>query len=142
MTYQPSFQQETSTPVIDPALDHFGWLAAESRDGVPDGRVESGAEQPRRRVPDSDIIDVGPHPSRTAASEPVDVRDLALTAPKGSAPAAARNAGRARLNLTRPLLVLLILEVAVFGGNYLRKRYVESQVIVVPPAASERSVIT
>ena len=145
MTFQPRFPQETSTPVTDPALDQFGWLAAESRDGVLDlareQSIEPRAEQPRRRVPDCDIIDVGPL-SRTAPGERVDARDLALTAPKGSELAAARTAGSDLLNLARPLLALLILELAVFGGNYLSKRYAESQVIVVPPTATDRSVIT
>ena len=70
-----------------------------------------------------------------------DGQDTGLALKKGSDPVAARRAAR-RGNMTGPLLALLILELAAFGGNYLRKRYVESQVIVVPPPATDRSIIT
>jgi hypothetical protein len=142
MTYQPSFAKETSTPVAASDVTELGWLASESaarsreishdRTGAPNG------EPPRRRVPDCDIINIGAR--RTGVVAAVAAVQNLFSALKGSGDASA-GAVRRR-NLTGPLLALLILELAGFGGNYLRKRYVESQVIVVPATGTDRSVIT
>jgi hypothetical protein len=100
-------------------------------------RTGRDREPPRRRVPDRDIVYVGaaaPHP----ADDIIDVRELAPAPP----PAQKSKNAKRRGNLTRPLLVLLLLEVAVFGAIHLRKRLAEAHVIVVPATADERSVIT
>ena len=101
------------------------------RDGARREGAEPTPEQPRRRVPDSDIIYVGPRPARSAAPEPVD-----------SGPPVSQEPPARRRNLVPPLLALLIFEIVVSGGIYARNRYAEAQVIVVPATTSERSVIT
>ena len=144
MTYQPSFAKETSTPVAASDVTELGWLTSEStarsressqgRTGAPNG------EPPRRRVPDSDIINIGARRTGAVAANVAAVQKV-FSALEGPDPAAARRTAPPR-NMTGPLLALLILELAAFGGNYLRKVYVESQVIIVPPTATDRSVIT
>jgi hypothetical protein len=141
MTYQSSFAKETGTPVAA-ELTALGWLTGESGDsprGISRGAGGRTGEQPRRRVPDRDIVEVGARPTGVLAGEMADPPNTGL-ATNSSEPTATAGAMRRR-NLTGPLLALLILELAGFGGNYLRKLYVESQVIVVPPTASERSMI-
>lgn len=143
MNYQPSFSKGASE-VLDPSLDPLGWLARAPLNGA---RLESGApdrtgaepkrEPPRRRVPDCDIIYVGPRPSEVVVCEPVDVRDLAFVAP-----ASTQSVLAARHSLAPLLFTLLILEIVVSGGIYFSKRYAESQVIFIPVPISERSVIT
>jgi hypothetical protein len=144
MTYQPSFVKETSTPVAVSDVTELGWLGSESavnsREISHDGRGGPNGEPPRRRVPDCDIIDIGARRTGVVVADSAGVRNV-FSAPKGSDLANSAGAVRRR-NLTGPLLALLILELAGYGGNYLRKRYVESQVIVVPATATDRSVIT
>jgi hypothetical protein len=99
-------------------------------------RGGSRREPPRRRVPDCDIVYVG------AAPPPADIVDVLDLAP---APASEKKSGRkakARRNLTRPLLVLLLLEVAIVGVMHVRKRMADAHVIVVPVSLDKRSVIT
>jgi hypothetical protein len=43
---------------------------------------------------------------------------------------------------TKPLIALLILQIAIAGGLHLRKRLTEAQVIVVPAPSDGRVVIT
>ena len=144
MTYQPSFAKETSTPVAASEMTEFGWLASESaassREISHEGAGPPNGEPPRRRVPDCDIINVGARRSGWVAARVACVRN-GFSALEGSGPATSAGAVRRR-NLTGPLVALLILELAGFGGNYLRKRYAESQVIIVPATGSDRSVIT
>jgi hypothetical protein len=144
MTYQPSFAKETSTPVAASDATELGWLASDSagssREISNDGAGPPDGEPPRRRVPDCDIINIGARRSGVVAAEAATARNV-FSALKGSDPANSTGAVQ-RCNLTGVLVALLILELAGFGGNYLRKRYVESQVIVVPPTATDRSVIT
>jgi hypothetical protein len=94
-----------------------------------------GREPPRKRVPDCDIVYVGAAPP-APPEDIVDVRDLAPVEKKS------RKKAKGRRNLTRPLLVLLLLEVAAFGVMHFRKRLTDAQVIVVPASVNERSVIT
>jgi hypothetical protein len=124
--------------------DEASTRAPRSRDGDASkgNKGEPKPEPPRRRVPDSDIIDVGPRPTRTAASEPVDVRDLLAIPAKGPLPPAAVPDAFARHKFMKPLLAFLVLEIFVSAGIYFGKRYAESQVIVVPATPSARSVIT
>jgi hypothetical protein len=110
MNCQPSFTG--GVPLAGPVLE--GW-----------------PERPRRRVPERDIVYVGPSRPEAGADEPVDVRNLAVAA-----------ASRSRHNYTRPLLALLAIEIAALGALYFSKRYAESQVIVVPVPTNERAVIT
>ena len=150
MNYQPRFSMVTGAAVD--LTGKLGWPAAreggELRSRVPrlDGRdvaikrAEAISGQPRRRVPECDIIYVGPRSSLHPASEPVDVRDLVFAA-RAAPPAGAPRTSPAR-NLTRPLVALLVLEIALASGIYFGKRYAPSHVIVVPPATSEHSVIT
>jgi hypothetical protein len=144
MTYQPSFAKETSTPVAASDVTELGWLASESaarsRESSHDSTGAPNGDPPRRRVPDCDIINIGARRTGVVAADAPAVQDV-VSAPEGSGPANAAGAVRRR-SLTGPLLALLILELAGYGGNYLRKRYVESQVIVVPATATDRSVIT
>jgi hypothetical protein len=98
-------------------------------------RGGSRGEPPHRRVPDCDIVYVGSAPP---PEDIVDVRDLAPIA----AIEKKSTKKKARRNLSRPLVVILLLEVAVFGAMHFRKRLTETQVIVVPVSADERSVIT
>src|SRR5215213_9267289 len=143
MTYQPSFAKETSTPVAASDVTELGWLARESRarsrEISDDATGPPNGEPPRRRVPDCDIINIGARRIGVVAADVAAVQNV-FSALEGSGPASA-GAVRRR-NLTGPLLALLILELAGFGGNYLRKRYVESQVIIVPATGTDRSVIT
>jgi hypothetical protein len=144
MTYQPSFAKETSTPVAASDVTELGWLASESRvrsrEISDDATAAPNGEPPRRRVPDCDIINIGARRTGVVAADVAAVQNV-VSALEGSGPATSAGAVRRR-NLTGPLLALLILELAGFGGNYLRKRYVESQVIVVPATGTDRSVIT
>ena len=107
---------------------------------VPIKRAEVRSGQPRRRVPERDIIYVGPRSGIRPASKPVDVRDFALTA--RAAPLAGAPGTSPARNLTRPLVALLVLEIVVATGIYFGKRYAQSHVIVAPPATNEHSVIT
>ncbi len=118
------------------AVDFTGLLG---KPAVIEG-AETKSGQPRRRVPARDIVYVGPRVALRSPSEPVDVRDLAFT-PRAASLAVAPGASPRR-NLTRPLLALLVLEIAVASGLYFGKRYAEAHVIVVPAATSEHSVIT
>lgn len=124
--------------------DEASTRAPRFRDGEPakGNKGEPKPEPPRRRVPDSDIIDVGPRPTRTASSEPVDVRDLFPVQAKGPIPPAAMPDAFGRHKFMKPLLAFLVLEIVVSAGIYFGKRYAESQVIVVPATSSGRSVIT
>jgi hypothetical protein len=103
-----------------------------------DPEPASRPEPPRRRIPDCDIIDVG---RRAAAAEVVDVLDLV---PPGLAAAflAKRDDVSGPGDMTRPLLALLALAIAVVGGIHLSKRLTASQVIVVPTTLNENTVIT
>jgi hypothetical protein len=120
MNCQPSFRTG-GVPVAGPALDGLGG-------------------PPRRRVPDCDIVDVGPSPPAARPDDPVDVADLAFEPTSGAAgvPAGPPN----RRSYMKALLTLLILQIAVAGGLHLRKRLAEAQVIVVPATTDERVVIT
>jgi hypothetical protein len=46
------------------------------------------------------------------------------------------------VTLRQVLIVLLTLALSALGGIYVGKRYAQSHVIVVPPPASDHSVIT
>ena len=111
----------------------------EERDSARDEQGEPKPDQPRRRVPDADIIYVGPRPGRIPAPEPVDVRDLAFTP---DALAGTQGPSNGRRSLVPVLLALLIFEIVLSGGIYVGKRYAEAQVIVVPATTSERTIIT
>jgi hypothetical protein len=140
MNCQPSFRTG-SLPVVGPALDGLGAWVPDARGASAGGRggeAEPKREPPRRRVPDCDIIDVGARPA-ARPGDPAGPRDLACE------PLAARSAAPAspeRRSYAKPLLALLILQIAVVGGLHLRKRLAEAQVIVVPTTANERTVIT
>lgn len=112
----------------------------QDRDRAGDEQGEPKPDQPRRRVPDRDIIYVGPH--RNSASEPVDVRDLAFLPQRPVPQAALQNSPAGRRSLVPVLLALLVFEIVVSGGIYASKRYAEAQVIVVPATTSEDSLIT
>jgi hypothetical protein len=138
MNCQPSFTTG-SLPLVGPALHELGWM----QDGLPDRRASATPaarrERPQRRVPDRDIVHVGPRARAPRLDEPVDVRDLAFVEAE-AIPAPAASIGRRRY--AKPLLALAILQIAAVGGLYLNKRYAESQVIVIPATVNERSVIT
>jgi hypothetical protein len=138
MNYQPSFQGTGAT--LDPVTEGLDGPRDLLTD-QPRGRDGSG-QPPRRRVPDCDIIYVGPA-SRGTIDDPIDVRELAFKLPARPAGSAATQAPPAGRRSWAPwLAALLALELAAWGGVYLGKRYADSQVIVVPTTASERSVIT
>ena len=124
-------------PVAGPALDGLGGPASDALGAECAGNTGG---PPRRRVPDRDIIDVGPSPPAARPDDPVDVADLAFEPARGAAgvPAGPPN----RRSYTKALLTLLILQIAVAGGLHLRKRLAEAQVIVVPATTDERVVIT
>ena len=136
MNCQPSFRAG-GVPVAGPALDGLGRPASGALGA---GCAGNTGGPPRRRVPDCDIVDVGPLPPAPRPDDPVDVADLAFEPARGVAgvPAGPTN----RRPYTKALLTLLILEIAVAGGLHLRKRLVEAQVIVVPATIDERAVIT
>jgi hypothetical protein len=142
MNCQPSFRTG-SVPLVGPVRNELGlpWPAAQ--DGIPDRHAGNAAgpkrQRPHRRVPDCDIVDVGARARAIRDDEPVDVRDLAFIDGKASA---VRPSVPGRRSYTKLLLALLILQVTVVGGLYLKKRYAESQVIVIPATVNERSVIT
>jgi hypothetical protein len=123
--------------------DEASTRAPRSEDGeaAKGNKGEPKPEPPRRRVPDSDIIDVGPRPTRTA-SEALDVRDLFPVPAKAPLLPSAVPDAFGRHRFMKPLLAFLVLEIVVSAGIYFGKRYAEAQVIVVPATPSGRSVIT
>jgi hypothetical protein len=130
MNCQPSFRTG-SIPVVGPALDDFG--------GPAFGGRQAGGE-PRRRVPDRDIIDVGVSRPAARTDDPVDVADLAIAPARGATGLPVDPP--TRRSYTKALLTLLILQIAVAGGLHLRKRFAEAHVIVVPATTDEGTVIT
>ena len=104
---------------------------------------DSKTGQPRRRIPDRDIIDVGSRPGRLARHAWLALRNLVMSMQQGIATrAAARNGAPLRRNLMRSLLVLMVIEIAVSAGIYVSRRFTEAKVIVVPAPNNEHSVIT
>jgi hypothetical protein len=105
--------------------------------------VEAGrdGQKPDRRVPDCDIVDIGARRA-TWRDEPVDVLDLAVAKADGAGVRLPTQRAKTTRSYTKALLVFLILQTAAAGGFYLKKRYVETQVIVIPATVNERAVIT
>ena len=154
MNYRPSFSQGAGAEPLGLALAERGWLAparsdpdlhalrfrAEHPPGATSDPITPRREGRRGRVPDRDIINVGPRPDRLSASAPADVRDLAVSPTPDAALVTKTAVGRGRL--TRLLLTLLAVEIVVCGGIYFGKRLAAPHVIFVPAASSDRSVIT
>jgi hypothetical protein len=140
MNCQPSFATG-SVPLVGPALDDLGWLGPALRDGILE-EAGRGGHEPRRRVPDCDIVDIGARPRAARRDEPVDVLDLALGKGQAAAVRLPAPGASTRGTYTKALLAFLILQIAAAGGFYLKKRYVETQVIVIPATVNERAVIT
>ena len=135
MNCQPSFVTG-SVPLVGPALDGLGWLGPAVRDGTRDGApAATNAQEPHRRVPDCDIVDVGCRARATRRDEALDVLDLTVGKAEATASASSRK-------YTKALLAFLILQITAAGGLYLKKRYAETQVIVIPATINERAVIT
>jgi hypothetical protein len=146
MNCQPSFARG-SVPLGSTALDEFGLLPPAAQDGIlakATDRVPAGPEgrKPHRRVPDCDIIDVGRRPRPPWRDEPVDVLDLVVSQGEGAVRLPGPGASVARRHYTKALVALLILQVTALSGFYLKKRYAETQVIVIPATVNERAVIT
>src|SRR5688572_8796857 len=114
MNCQPSLARG-SVPLGSTALDEFGLPRPAVHDGIRDGArrgTAAGPEgrKPYRRVPDCDIVDVGPRARATWHDEPVDVRDLVVS-----------KASTTRRNYTKALVALLILQITALSGFYLKK---------------------
>jgi hypothetical protein len=139
MNCQPSFTTG-AVPIVGPPLGGFGWAPDTLAHGPELEAVAPKTPGPQRRVPDCDIVEVGRGRTTASGGEPIDVRDLAFSDPAGSdVRPGARFAGG---KYVKPLLALLILQITVVGGFYLKKRYAEAQVIVIPATDNERAVIT
>ena len=135
MNCQPSFATG-SVPLVGSALDELGWLGSAVQGGTLDGApTATNGQKPDRRVPDCDIVEVGPRARAARRDEPVDVLDLAVCKAEAAA-------STSRRKYTKALLAVLILQITAVGGFYLKKRYVETQVIVIPATVNERAVIT
>jgi hypothetical protein len=138
MNCQPSFRTG-SIPIVGLAVDDLGWAWT-------DGGVDASGprrERPQRRVPDRDIIHVGRARLASRRDEPVDVRDLAYADAGSIDPRPPAQAARTDpRRYTKFLVALLILEITTVGGLYLKHRYAETQVILIPATVNERAVIT
>ncbi len=146
MNCQPSFARG-SVPLGSTAFDEFGLLRLAAQDGILDEAADRALAGPEgrksdRRVPDCDIIDVGRRPRAPWRDEPVDVLDLAVSQIQGAVRLPEPGASVARRNYTKALVALLILQITTLSGFYLKKRYAETQVIVIPATVNERAVIT
>ena len=103
---------------------------------------EGRPEQPQRRVPDCDIVEVG-RPEAGSETEPLDLGEIALPGPfRRETLARANKRAADRRSLIRPLTALLVLGLGLLGALYVGKRYTDWHVIVVPAPTNERSVIT
>jgi hypothetical protein len=138
MNCQPSFATG-SIPLVGPALDELGWLRPAVQGGIL-AEAGRGGHEPRRRVPDCDIVDIGARPRAAWRDESVDVLDLTIG--KAQASSVRVPEQRAKTTRTKALLAFLIFQITAAGGFYLKKRYVETQVIVIPATVNERAVIT
>ena len=139
MNCQPSFATG-SVPLVGPALDDLGWLGPAVQGGIL-AEAGPGGQKPDRRVPDCDIVDIGARRA-TWRDEPVDVLDLAVAKADGAGVRLPTQRAKTTRTYTKALLAFLILQIAAAGGFYLKKRYVETQVIVIPATVNERAVIT
>jgi len=139
MNCQPSFATG-NVPLVGPALDDLRWVGPAVQGGIL-AEAGRGGQKPDRRVPDCDIVDIGPR-GATWRDEPVDVLDLAVCKADGAAVRLPAPRASTRGTYTKALLAFLILQIAAAGGFYLKKRYVETQVIVIPATVNERAVIT
>jgi hypothetical protein len=101
--------------------------------------VQDRPEQ--RRVPDCDIVEIGPAPGSEAEPLHLGESDRAKPVRRGTL-ALVKTPPSERRDLTRLLTALLILELGFFGALYMGQRYAEAQVIVVPATADDRSVLT
>lgn len=117
---------------------------ADAPSGNHDGNaMDPSPEQPRRRVPDGDIVDVGPCGVPIWRGKAISMSPSLWAQAISRTPPTNAKGPMARRSFARPLLALLVLEFAVLGGIYVKKRYADSQVIVVPaPLHHGRSVIT
>jgi hypothetical protein len=142
---RPRERSRIGAPVGEQPVNSADQLIAQFRatsDSVPTVEAAPKPQPPRRRVPDCDIVYVGPGLARMAADDPIEVRDLAFAPQQGTQGATKPDTIVGGWNLRRSLIALLAIEILVTGGMYLRQRYAESHVIVVPAATDERSVIT
>jgi hypothetical protein len=140
MNCQPSFATG-SVPLVGPALDDLGWVGPAVQGGIL-AEAGPGGQKPDRRVPDCDIVDIGARPRAAWRDEPVDVLDLAVGKAQAAAVRLPEQRAKTTRTYTKALLAFLIFQITAAGGFYLKKRYVETQVIVIPATVNERAVIT
>ncbi len=105
-------------------------------------REPSSEGRPEQRpLPDCDPVEIGFTPG--SGAEPLHLRESDLAKPvRRETLARVDEVPSERRDRTRLLTALLILELGFFGALYVGRRYADAQVIVVPPPANERSVIT
>jgi hypothetical protein len=103
------------------------------------GSLGSGKQPPQRRIPAEDIVFIG---GPREADAPLDLAELA-SAPE-NAPASHNDAVPRNSSLPprHRAFLALALGFAILGAVHVVKRQAKAQVIVVPAAADERSVIT
>jgi hypothetical protein len=158
MNCEPSFRRrDGGIAVLDADSSRFGWVSGDlsellgtpSLDEVPDARRGAAPAkptpdlrpEPQRRVPDRDIIYVGPRLDRPA-DEPLDLAEVAVRRLRSMPLLGVTGRSPVRGSLIRPLLALLVVELTVLGAIHVSRRYTSPQVIVAPAPSSDRSVIT